>query len=60
VKLGWFRTTTSESWLVDPLDRRIELLNLAAGASRVFDEDEVVQSTVLPRLRLRPNSAFGY
>ena len=57
VKVEWYRRYgVRECWLVDPPACRIEVIDLtgATAVSRVAEASQVVRSTVLPRLRLRP------
>jgi Uma2 family endonuclease len=62
VKVGWYRKYgVRECWLVDPAASQVEVIDFTAppDASSVFSEQEVVRSTVLPRLRLRPSGLAG-
>ena len=62
MKVAWFKAYgVRECWLVDPVARTIDVLDCAASdsASRTFERDEIVQSTVLPRLRLRVDAVFA-
>jgi Uma2 family endonuclease len=59
VKVGWYRTYgVRECWLVDPIACRIEVIDRTASADdvRVYNDDQILRSSVLPRLRLRPVS----
>jgi Uma2 family endonuclease len=56
-KVGWYRAYgVRECWLVDPQTSLIEVADLQPGcrSSRVYPRREIIRSTVLPRLRLRP------
>jgi Uma2 family endonuclease len=55
VKVKWYRQYgVRECWLVDPSACRIEVINLttASGGTSLFEQRQLVRSTVLPRLRL--------
>jgi len=61
VKLSWFqRYGVRECWLVDPIGCEVEVVTLAEAtrSSRVSAEDQLVRSSVLPRLRLRVGDLF--
>ena len=61
VKLSWFqRYGVRECWLVDPIGCEVEVVTLAEAtrSSRVSAEDQLVRSSVLPRLRLRVADLF--
>jgi Uma2 family endonuclease len=61
VKVAWFRQYgIPECWLVDPIERVIEAIDLttAIAAPRAFEERQTVRSAALPRLRLRPVDIF--
>ena len=61
VKLSWFqRYGVRECWLVDPIACEVEVVTLteAARSSHLFAEDQLVRSSVLPRLRLRVADLF--
>jgi Uma2 family endonuclease len=61
VKLSWFHHYgVRECWLVDPVGRELTVVGLAEAerSSRVCTDDEFVESTVLPRLRLRVADLF--
>ena len=56
VKVKWYRQYgVRECWLVDPAACRIEVVDLttASGGTSLFEQRQLVRSTVLPRLRLR-------
>ena len=62
MKVAWFKTYgVRECWLVDPVARTVDVLNLTAPdtPSRSFERDQVVRSTVLPRLRLRVDAVLA-
>jgi Uma2 family endonuclease len=61
VKLAWFqRYGVRECWLVDPVSRHVEVVSLSSEtrSSRVFEDDQLVRSGVLTRLRLRVSDLF--
>ena len=61
VKLSWFqRYGVRECWLVDAIGCEVEVVTLteATRSSRVSAEDQLVRSSVLPRLRLRVADLF--
>jgi Uma2 family endonuclease len=61
VKVEWYRTyNVRECWIVDPVSREVEVVDLAApaGASRVFHGRQIVRSRVLPRLRMPADDPF--
>lgn len=61
VKLSWFqRYGVRECWLIDPVAREVNVVSFtgSARASRAYTEDELVQSSVLPQLRLRAADLF--
>jgi Uma2 family endonuclease len=49
-----------ECWIVDPVARTIEVLELTSATprSRLFEGQRLVASLVLPRLRMSADSAF--
>jgi Uma2 family endonuclease len=55
VKVAWYRQYgVRECWLVDPIVRVIDVLDLAGHRpSATFEEGQMLRSTVLPRLRFR-------
>lgn len=58
IKVDWYRRySVRECWLVDTIGRTVEVLDLMASThtSRVFERQELVRSSVLPRLRLKPS-----
>jgi Uma2 family endonuclease len=62
MKVAWFKAYgVRECWLVDPVARTVDVLNLAAPGtvSRSFENGQFVRSTVLPRLRLRVDAVFA-
>jgi len=61
VKLEWYRRYgVRECWLVDPVDRSVEVCALSGppSAARYFSGRERVRSTVLPRLRIAVADLF--
>jgi Uma2 family endonuclease len=61
VKVDWYQAyRVSECWLVDTVTKAIEVVDLTAPTrtSRVFERQEFVRSSVLPRLRVRPADLF--
>jgi Uma2 family endonuclease len=61
VKLSWFqRYGVRECWLVDPIGCEMAVVTLAEAtrSSRVSAENQLVRSSVLPRLRLRVADLF--
>ena len=61
VKVGWYQEYgVPECWLVDAIARTVEVIDLTAPErrSRTFEPQELVRSSVLPRLRLRPADLF--
>ena len=61
VKLSWFqRYSVKECWLVDPAGSRVNVVSMTelTRSSRVYAEDELIESKVLPRLRLRAGDLF--
>lgn len=61
VKLSWFqRYGVRECWLIDPIARHVDVVSLTetTRSSRVCGDDQLVRSTVLPRLRLRVHDLF--
>jgi len=63
-RLGWFqRHGVRECWLVHPATHRIEVLQFQDGhlrSRREFGVDDVIESAVLPRMKLSPLSILGY
>ena len=62
VKVDWYRTYgVPECWLVDAIAGTVEVIDLTGPErrSRTFEGQERVQSSVLPRLRLRPADLFS-
>jgi Uma2 family endonuclease len=62
VKVGWYREYgVRECWIVDPVARTIDVIDTSSATSlpRGFEGDVLVRSAVLPRLRLRAESAFA-
>jgi Uma2 family endonuclease len=62
-KLAWYgRYGVRECWIVDPLAKTVEVVSFDRpdhpGARRRFADQQMVRSTVLPRLRLRARSFF--
>lgn len=55
VKVTWFREYgVRECWLVDPVAREVEVVDLAVPeSSSIFGERQLVRSAVLPQLHLR-------
>ena len=61
VKLSWFQKYgVRECWLVDPVESQVHVVSLTTTtrASLTCGEDELVPSSVLPRLRLRVRDLF--
>ena len=61
IKVEWYRTYgVPECWLVDTIARTVEVIDLTAPErrSRTFERQQLVRSSVLPRLRLRPAALF--
>jgi Uma2 family endonuclease len=61
VKLSWFqRYGVKECWLVDPAGSRVNVVSMTelTRSSRVYAEGELIESKVLPRLRLRAGDLF--
>jgi Uma2 family endonuclease len=60
-KRRWYgKYGVREQWIVDPVSRAIDVINLAAPrpTARTFGEDEAIESVVLPALRLRVATVF--
>ena len=58
-KVRWYRQyKVRECWIVDPVARTVEVLDLASSAARASEGPQIVRSRVLPRLRLRADEAF--
>lgn len=60
-KLAWFQLYgVKESWLVDPVSVEVTVVSFADSmrSSKVYAENELVESTVLPQLRLRVGDLF--
>jgi len=59
-KLAWYREYgVRECWIVDPISRQIVVVPLTPQADpRTFEEDHVIRSVVLPRLRFRVRTVF--
>jgi Uma2 family endonuclease len=60
-KLAWYRRYGArECWIVDPVARAIKVVDLTSGAPpRSFEDGQIVRSSVLPRLRMRAETAFA-
>ena len=61
VKLAWLQMYgAKESWLVDPVSLEVTVVNFGDSmrSSNVYTENEFVESTVLPQLRLRVGDLF--
>jgi Uma2 family endonuclease len=59
-KVRWYREyKVRECWIVDPVARTVEVLELASSAARTFEGRQLVRSGVLPRLRMRADRAFA-
>lgn len=61
VKLSWFqRYGVRECWLIDPIGCEVDVVTLTEStrSSCVSGEEQLVRSTVLPRLRLRVGDLF--
>jgi Uma2 family endonuclease len=53
-KVDWYRRYgVEECWLVDPIRRQAEVIDLARMASKTFGPGQIVRSRTLQRLRLR-------
>jgi Uma2 family endonuclease len=63
-RVTWFRQYgVRECWLVEQLDRRIQVLRFESGEAasrRVFGLDEAIGSTVLPHFNRSLGSMVGY
>ncbi len=60
-KLSWFQQYgVRECWLVDPVSSEVNVVSLteSSRSARVYTEDELVMSNVLPALRLRVGDLF--
>jgi Uma2 family endonuclease len=58
-KAQWYRQyKVRECWIVDPVARTVEVLDLTSSAARTFEVPQFVRSRVLPRLRMRADRAF--
>lgn len=61
IKVEWYRKyEIPECWLVDTIARTVEVLDLTVSqrTARTFEQQELVRSSVLPRLRLKPADLF--
>ena len=59
-KVQWYRQYgVRECWIVDPVARTVEVLDLASSAARTSEGKQLVRSRVLPRLRMRAERAFA-
>jgi Uma2 family endonuclease len=59
-KVRWYRQyEVRECWIVDPVARTVEVLDLTSSAARIVEGSQLVRSSVLPRLRMRVDSAFA-
>jgi Uma2 family endonuclease len=57
-KVGWYQEYgVRECWLVDPEASRIEVVDLQSSPrlARIYTGSRVIHSSVLPRLRVRPD-----
>jgi len=58
-KVEWYRQYgVHECWIVDPVARTVDVLDLASSATRTFEGRQLVRSCVLPRLRMQADRAF--
>jgi Uma2 family endonuclease len=59
-KLAWYRRYgVRECWIVDPVARTIDVVDLTSAAPPCsFEGGQIVRSRVLPRLRVRADAAF--
>ena len=59
-KVRWYRQyEVRECWIVDPVARTVEVLDLTSSAARTFEGPQLLRSRVLPRLRMRADRAFA-
>jgi Uma2 family endonuclease len=61
VKLSWFqRYGVRESWLIDGVAREVHVVSFreSTRSTRAYTEHEMVESSVLPQLRLRVADLF--
>jgi Uma2 family endonuclease len=61
VKLSWFQHYgVRECWLIDPVAREVNVVNFTGSrrATCAYTDNELVQSSVLPELRLRVADLF--
>ena len=57
-KVQWYRRyDVRECWIVDPVARTVQVLDLPSSAACTFEGSQMVRSRVLPRLRIRADSA---
>jgi Uma2 family endonuclease len=59
-KVRWYRQYgVRECWIVDPVSRSFEVLDLTSSAERTFEGSQIVRSRVFSRLHLRAASPFA-
>lgn len=59
LKLAWYRRYgVRECWLVNPRERRIEVVTCEADTRETFSGQEQIRSTVLPQLEARADECF--
>lgn len=59
-KVRWYRQyEVRECWIIDPVARTVEVLDLRSSAASTFEGPRRVRSCVLPELRMRAAEAFA-